>query len=325
MYTLQEISQIVDKALLNLDFKGEPAELYDPIKYLMSIGGKRIRPKMALMTFNLFSDKVDNSILSPALAMEIFHGFTLIHDDIMDGASLRRNQMTVHKKWNENTAILSGDVMCIKSYGYLSQCPPEKLSGLLSLFTVTAAQVCEGQQVDMNYEREPYITMEDYISMIGLKTAVLIACSAKAGAMIAGATQNQCDCLYQYGYRLGLAFQIKDDYLDSFGDTSTFGKAIGGDILSNKKTWLMVYALRKMDPGQNKELFSLFDNTEIGPEEKIKRVLNLYQALEVKNAAEEAIEEYFNKAVSEIETADFSALQKERLITFGRTLAERNK
>jgi geranylgeranyl diphosphate synthase type II len=325
MFTLEEINSITDKAVMSLDLSGEPAELYDPIEYLISIGGKRLRPRLALMTFNLFSDKIDNSILYPALAMEIFHGFTLIHDDIMDDAPLRRNQTTVHKKWNENIAILSGDVMCIKSYQYLSQCPMEKLPAVLSLFSVTAAKVCEGQQIDMNFEKEPYITMEDYIGMIGLKTAVLIACSAKIGALIAGASEKQADDLYDYGYQLGLAFQIKDDYLDSFGDSKTFGKAIGGDILCNKKTWLMVDALRKMNAQEQKQLFRMYEEAEITPAEKIEKVLSLYKNLGVREAARLAIEGFHLKAVGAVGNSGFTSEQKERLITFGQALIDRNR
>ncbi|MDD4639120.1 MAG: polyprenyl synthetase family protein, partial [Bacteroidales bacterium] len=273
----------------------------------------------------LFSDKIDNSIIAPAMALEIFHGFNLIHDDIMDGAGLRRNQVTVHKKWNENTAILSGDVMCIKSYQYLAQCPPEKLQELLSLFTLTAAQVCEGQQIDMDYEQEPYITMEDYIGMIALKTAVLIACAARSGALIADASQKRCESLYDYGYQLGLAFQIKDDYLDSFGDSAIFGKNIGSDIVSNKKTWLMVYALKQMDATRKRELFAMYDNPDVTPREKISRVLALYELLGVKSAAEKAIEEYFSNAVSCIDNPGFTSDQKERLIRFGETLIRRER
>jgi len=325
MFTLEEINSITDKAVISLDLSGEPAELYDPIEYLISIGGKRLRPRLAIMTFNLFSDKIDNSILYPALAMEIFHGFTLIHDDIMDDAPLRRSQTTVHKKWNENIAILSGDVMCIKSYQYLSQCPKEKLPAVLSLFSVTAAQVCEGQQIDMNFEKEPYITMEDYIGMIGLKTAVLIACSAKIGALIAGASEKQADDLYDYGYQLGLAFQIKDDYLDSFGDSKTFGKAIGGDILCNKKTWLMVDALRKMNAQEQKQLFRMYEEAEITPAEKIEKVLSLYKNLGVREAAGLAIEGFHLKAMEAVGNSGFTSEQKERLITFGQALIDRNR
>ncbi|MFA5848375.1 MAG: polyprenyl synthetase family protein [Bacteroidales bacterium] len=325
MFTLQEIDSIVEKGILTLNLKGEPNELYDPIEYIISIGGKRIRPKMSLMTYNLFSDKIDNSILFPALAMEIFHGFTLIHDDIMDDAPLRRSQITVHKRWNNNIAILSGDVMCIKSYQYISQCPPQYLKKLLAIFSRTAAQVCEGQQIDMNFEAAPYITLDDYIDMIGLKTAVLIACSAKLGAIIAGADDKTADSLYNYGYQLGLAFQIKDDYLDSYGNTQTFGKAIGGDILCNKKTWLMVETIKRADIIEKKELDSIFKDGSLEPKEKISKVLAIYNKLGVKEAAENAVIEYHRKAnLSAMETS-LTEQQKQQLLSFADSLINRNK
>jgi geranylgeranyl diphosphate synthase type II len=220
MFSISEIDALVEKGIFSLDLKGEPVELYNPIEYLVSIGGKRLRPKLAILSYNLFSDKIDRSIIYPAMGLEIFHGFTLIHDDIMDNADLRRNRTTVHKKWNNSIAILSGDVMCIKSYQYMSMAPAAKLKEVLDLFSETAEQVCEGQQYDMNFETSPLITMDEYLSMIGLKTAVLIAASAKVGAIVANAPATVCDALYNYAYQLGLAFQIKDDYFDSFGDPS---------------------------------------------------------------------------------------------------------
>ncbi len=325
MYTLEELDTIVEKAVITLDLKGRPEELYEPIEYLISIGGKRLRPKMALMTYNLFSDRIDNEILYPALAIEIFHGFTLIHDDIMDDAPLRRNQTTVHNKWNNNIAILSGDVMCIKSYQYLSHAPTVSLSKVMALFSKTAAQVCEGQQIDMNYESVPFITMEDYTEMISLKTAVLIACSAKMGAMIAGAGEKVSDMLYNYGYKLGLAFQIKDDYLDSFGNTLTFGKAIGGDILCNKKTWLLVEAFRRANPEQTNALLGLFRNNAIAPEEKISKVLAKYKDLGVKEYAEEAIASYHAEARDIVLAAGLTKVQESQLIAFADKLIDREK
>lgn len=325
MYTLEELDLITEKTVMTLDLKGKPEELYNPIEYLISIGGKRIRPKMALMTYNLFSDKIDNGILYPALAIEIFHGFTLIHDDIMDDAPLRRNQITVHNKWNRNIAILSGDVMCIKSYQYLAHAPYGVLGKILDLFSKTAAQVCEGQQIDMNYESVLFITMEDYTEMIALKTAVLIACAAKMGAIVAGADDKVADALYKYGYKLGLAFQIKDDYLDSFGNTLTFGKAIGGDIISNKKTWLVVEAFKQANSEQSSELLKIFNEEEFVPETKIKRVIEIFNGLGVKEHAEEAIAKYHAEAKEIVLSTSLSNEQKEQLIAFAETLINREK
>jgi len=325
MYTLEELDAITEKAVMTLDLKGKPEELYNPIEYLISIGGKRLRPKMALMAYNLFSDRIDNGILYPALAIEIFHGFTLIHDDIMDDAPLRRNQMTVHNRWNNNVAILSGDVMCIKSYQYIAHAPSSVLGKVLDLFSRTAAQVCEGQQIDMNYESVAFITMEDYTEMISLKTAVLIACSAKIGAIIAGASDKMAEALYLYAYKLGLAFQIKDDYLDSFGNTLTFGKAIGGDILCNKKTWLVVEAFKRANSEQTKELMRLFKEPEFVAQDKIRSVLAIYDELGIKGSAEEAIAKYHEQAREIVLSAGLSDAQEAQLIAFGETLVNREK
>jgi len=325
MYTLEELDSIVEKALMNINLKGKPEELYSPIEYLISIGGKRLRPKIALMTYNLFSDDINNEILYPALAMEIFHGFTLIHDDIMDDASMRRNQMTVHKKWNNNIAILSGDVMCIKSYQYIAHAPEQVLSKVLELFSKTAAQVCEGQQLDLNYESVPFITMDDYTEMISLKTAVLIACSAKIGAIIAKAEDKITKFLYDYAFKLGLAFQIKDDYLDSYGDASTFGKAIGGDILSNKKTWLLVEAFRRANSEQTNTLLALFRDDNISAKEKISKVLSVYDEIGVREHAEKAIARYHAEARDIVLSAGLTCAQEDQLISFSERLINREK
>ena len=325
MFTLEEIDSIVEKGIHSLNLKGEPKELYEPIEYLISMGGKRLRPKMCIMTYNLFSDEINNAILYPALAMEIFHGFTLIHDDIMDAAPLRRNKTTVHKKWNNSVAILSGDVMCIKSYQYISQCPLHYLQKVFGIFSRTAAQVCEGQQIDMNFETRTHISLEEYVEMIGLKTAVLIACSAKLGAIIAGADDKTSEALYNYGFQLGLAFQIKDDYLDSFGDTLTFGKAIGGDILSNKKTWLLVEAFKRADTSVQNELYSFLNSTDIKPENKIEGVLAIYNKLGVKNSAELAVSEYHKKALVALNGIVLTEKQKNQLVSFGEALINRDR
>jgi len=325
MYTLKEIDEIVEKGLYSLNWEGNPGELYEPIEYLVSIGGKRLRPKMAIMCYNLFSEKIDNSIVYPALALEIFHGFTLIHDDIMDGASLRRNQPTVHKKWNNNIAILSGDVMSIKSYQLIGYAPEKYLKKVLKLFSDTAAQVCEGQQYDMNFETLPFITNDEYLEMIGLKTAVLIACSAKLGAIISGASPEAADALYNYGYQLGLAFQIKDDYLDSFGDTVVFGKTIGGDIMSNKKTWLLVESMKRAQGNDEAELNNLISSKNASQNDKISKVLALYERLGIKAAAEDAIGGYHKKAQKALAAECFTEKQRERLMEFANLLLNREK
>lgn len=325
MFTLKELDTIVEKGLGTLNFRLKPEELYQPIEYMISIGGKRLRPRMCLMTYNLFSDKIEKSILYPALALEIFHGFTLIHDDIMDKADLRRGQQTVYKKWDSNVAILSGDVMSIKAYELLAHCPADQLGEVLSSFSVTAAQVCEGQQYDMNYEHLSFITMPDYIAMIGLKTAVLLACSAKIGAMIAGADKKVAQGLYDFGYALGIAFQIQDDLLDTFGQSNVFGKKIGGDILNNKKTWLLVESFKKATGKEKDELDALLALPAGEGEQKIKRMQELYRKLGVKEAAELEIGVYTRQAISGIEKLELTQAQTQQLVCFAENLLQRDK
>ena len=245
MVNENQIEEVLDSLFAEMRFTAEPAGLYDPLRYMIGLGGKRVRPRLCLTVYSLYSDSFPEEILSPAAALEVFHSFTLIHDDIMDKAEMRRGEETVCRKWGDNTAILSGDVMSIESYRMIARSPVAVLPRVLDLFTTTAAQVCEGQQYDMDFEQMAEVPMADYMKMIGLKTAVLIACSAKMGALIAGADERACDYFYRFGYDLGLAFQITDDYLDVFGDPDVFGKAIGGDIINNKKSWLLTRALEK--------------------------------------------------------------------------------
>ncbi|MGP1526906.1 MAG: polyprenyl synthetase family protein [Candidatus Cryptobacteroides sp.] len=245
MITESQIEILLNELFENIKFNDKPERLYEPLKYMIAIGGKKLRPRLCLTTYSLYKDNYDDSIMQPAAALEVFHSFTLIHDDIMDKSPLRRGMDAVWKKWGEDSAILSGDVMCIDSYRRMCYAPSDILPKVLALFNKTAAQVCEGQQLDMDFEHLDEIPMKDYINMIGLKTGVLIACAAKMGAMIAGAPEDECENLYWYGYYLGLAFQIADDYLDAYGDAKVFGKPIGGDIINQKKSWLTTRALEK--------------------------------------------------------------------------------
>ncbi len=325
MFAIEELDRYVENGLAALNFRMEPKELYQPIEYMISIGGKHLRPELCLLTYNLFSDKIDKPVLYPALALEIFHEFTLIHDDIMDQAELRRGQPTVYRKWNNNIAILSGDVMSIKAYELLANCPENVLPQILALFSKTAAQVCEGQQYDMNFENIPYITMEDYISMISLKTAVLIACSAKMGALIAGAEEKTAQALYEFAFNLGLAFQIHDDLLDTFGQGNIFGKKIGGDILNNKKTWLLVESFKIADNSQKDELNAIMAMDIKDGEEKIARMKMMYETLGIKESATTAIMNYYNDALEIIEKIDFNESQKEQLKRFADKLIKRIK
>lgn len=269
-------------------FTAEPAGLYDPLRYMIAIGGKRIRPRLCLLAYSLYKDILDESILQPASALEVFHSFTLIHDDIMDRSPLRRKVETVWKKWNEDTAILSGDVMCIESYNRVAKAPSAVLGKVLDLFTKTAAQVCEGQQYDMDFENEEEVPMEEYLNMIGLKTGVLIACSAKMGALIGGASEEDAENLYRYGFNLGLAFQVADDYLDAYGDEKVFGKPIGGDIVNNKKCWLTTRALEKADPAMKSALLEALSLPSATAEEKAAKVAKVKGFYDTLGIADEA-------------------------------------
>jgi geranylgeranyl diphosphate synthase type II len=325
MLSATEIENIVEKGLGSLDWKMQPEELYEPIEYLISIGGKRLRPRLAVLCCNLFSENIDKSILYPALALEVFHGFTLIHDDIMDGADMRRSQPTVHKKWDNNIAILSGDVMCIKSYQLMTYAPERCLRQVLDVFSDTASKVCEGQQYDMNFEREPYITIDDYMQMIGLKTAVLISCSAKIGAIIGGADSKTADALSEFAFKLGLAFQIKDDLLDSFGETAVFGKNIGGDIMSNKKTWLLAESMKRASGDDNKELESLLKDKNLTREVKVPAMQRLYTRLGVRRDGDKAVESLHEEAWRCIERAGLNNRQMSQLADFANALLNRER
>ena len=297
------IENAVKELFENLRFTEEPRGLYDPLRYMMEIGGKRIRPRLCLLTYSLFKEEMNEAVLGPAAALEVFHSFTLIHDDIMDKADVRRGVPTVYRKWDENTAILSGDVMSIESYRMIAKAPAETLPKVLELFSKTAAEVCEGQQYDMEFEDREFVPMADYVKMIGLKTAVLIACSAKMGALIAQAPESSCDLLYRYGYDLGLAFQVADDWLDTYGDSAVFGKAIGGDILNNKKSWLMTRAFEKASEVTRKQLqtaMAMPIETEEQKAAKIATVKAIYAELGLEEEAKQEIARLHNQAMSYI-------------------------
>ena len=284
MITESQIRALTEGIFQKIKFPDEPKGLYDPLRYMISLGGKQLRPRLCLTTYALFSEEFNDEILQPAAGLEVFHNFTLIHDDIMDKSPVRRGKATVWTKWGEDGAILSGDVMCIDSYRRISKAPAKVLPQVLELFCTTSAQVCEGQQLDMDFEELPEVPMGRYMKMIGLKTGVLIACAAKMGALIGGAPEDVCDSLYDYGYALGLAFQVADDYLDAFGDRQVFGKPIGGDIVANKKCWLTTRALEKADPLMREEILDAMDmpvGTEEQREAKIARMKGFYTALHV--------------------------------------------
>ena len=313
-----EISEIVNIELEKLSWSKEPQGLYSPIQYVMSLGGKRIRPALTLMSCNIFSDDFSQAI-APALGLEVFHNFTLLHDDIMDKAPIRRGKDTVHIKWNDNTAILSGDVMQIEAFKLMTLAPDIVLKEVLNLFTQTAAEICEGQQYDTEFEQRNEVAAEEYIEMIRLKTAVLLGCALKTGAIIGGANSSDAQHLYDFGINVGLAFQLKDDLLDVYGDEEKFGKKIGGDILSNKKTYLLIQALKNANPNQKEQLNYWLEQINFNPEKKIKDITDLFNSIGVKKICEEIMTDYYCKAVANLENVQVESSKKEEL----RNLAEK--
>ena len=301
MIDAKMISAEVERLFSSVEFTPEPAGLYDPLRYMISIGGKRLRPTLCLTACALFKDELPAEALDCAAALEVFHTFTLIHDDIMDRSPLRRGVPTVWKKWNEDTAILSGDVMLIDAYKRIAKAPAHCHSEVMDLFSRTAAEVCEGQQFDMEFESRNDVPMAEYEQMIGLKTAVLIACSAKIGALVAGAPKEACEALYRYGYQLGMAFQIADDYLDAYGDEKVFGKPIGGDIINRKKSWLTIRALEKADsPKAFMQSFNMEADSLEARQAKISAVKLFYDTLGVPADARAEIRRYSDLALEAV-------------------------
>lgn len=317
-----QIDECIGRLFSEISFSREPAGLYDPLRYMIGGGGKRLRPKLCLTAYSLFRDDLTDEILQPAAGLEVFHTFTLIHDDIMDKSPLRRGNPTVWTKWGEDGAILSGDVMCIDSYRRIAHAPEHVLGKVLKLFNNTAAQVCEGQQYDMDFESVDKVSMQDYMKMIGLKTAVLIACSAKMGALIGGADDEDAGNLYRYGYSLGLAFQIADDWLDAFGNEKEFGKPIGGDIINNKKCWLTIKAA-ELDGPAMEEAMSMPVDTDVQKAEKIRAVKGIYERLHVDELAQEEIVRLTDEALACAELLDLTKVRSEMLRRFADKLVGR--
>lgn len=299
----------------------KPRGLYSPIHYIIGIGGKRLRPILTLWSCELFGGSV-NQAYSAALAVEVFHNFTLIHDDIMDSAPVRRGQTTVHEKWDVNTGILSGDAMMILAYRYLEEYQGTVLKRLLALFNKTALEVCEGQQMDMDFETEQHVSIDDYLTMIELKTSVLIGAAMKMGAIIAGVDEMTSQQIYDFGRYLGMAFQLQDDYLDTFGNSADFGKRIGGDIEENKKTFLYLKTLQLADNEDARVLNDLYSAQNVATE-KIKKVTLLFEKYNIKEHSLQAIEKYTTKAFSILDTLDLSSKHKTALHEFGKSLMQR--
>jgi geranylgeranyl diphosphate synthase type II len=320
MHSYAQLLQKVNEKIDNNHFGSKPDELYQPITYMMSLGGKRLRPVLTLMACDMFSAQVETA-LDAALAVEVFHNFTLVHDDIMDNAPLRRGHETIYKKWNMPVAILSGDLMMIKSIEVLARTNYSPFVELLEVFNTTAAEVCEGQQIDMNFETRQDVSHEEYLEMITLKTAVLLGASLKIGALIGGASKQEADHLYEFGKNIGIAFQIQDDILDSFGEVAQVGKRIGGDIASNKKTLLLIELLACAHKDDLKYLQQLFVETDENI--KINEVLKLYQKYQIKQFAELAKQQYLNKAFDHMSQIQCSEATKSILISTANELMER--
>ncbi len=312
MFTTNELLEKINRHISELKFTRQPEGLYEPVSYVLSLGGKRIRPLLMLMAYNLYKEDVEQ-IFSPATGIEVYHNYTLLHDDLMDKAEMRRGKFTVHKVWNENAAILSGDAMLVLAYQFMAACPSASLKEVLDLFSMTALEICEGQQMDMEFESRKDVSEAEYLEMIRLKTSVLLACSLKIGAVLAGASQEDADRLYDFGINLGVAFQLKDDLLDVYGNPEVFGKNIGGDILCNKKTYLLIKAFERADEQQRRALSFWIDADTYVPEKKITAVTALYDEIGVKNLCESLMEEYTFRARAALLSVAVSDERKQAL------------
>lgn len=292
---IKQYIQAINRAIADKSYGGQPKELYEPIGYLMELGGKRMRPLLTLLSYTL-NGKEAQEVIPAALSVEIFHNFTLMHDDIMDKAPLRRGNATVHEKWNEPIAILSGDVMLVKAYEQIiANCPPDKLKEVLEKFNQCAAEVCEGQQHDMNFETLGEVSIDQYLEMIRQKTAVLLAFSLELGGILGGLDKTNCDRLYEIGIQIGLGFQLMDDILDVYADQAQFGKQVGGDIISNKKTYLLLKALELAGKQEEQDLTFWLNKTDFNKEEKVEAVKAIYQQLGIKEKSEQLMQQYFDK------------------------------
>nr|WP_301839080.1 polyprenyl synthetase family protein [uncultured Prevotella sp.] len=322
MKTADELLTQVNAFLDALPYERTPKSLYEPIRYVLSMGGKRIRPVLMLLGYNLYKEDTDK-ILMNAIALETYHNYTLLHDDLMDQADLRRGHETVHKKWDANTAILSGDSMLVLAYERMAQCDSRHLADVLSLFTTTALEIGEGQQYDMEFETRDDVREEEYIEMIRLKTSVLLACALKIGAILADASAEDADNLYKFGEQIGLAFQLQDDYLDVYGDSKVFGKKIGGDITSNKKTFMLINAFSHANEAQRQELEKWVNAKSFDREEKIAAVTRLYNEIGIDKMAQAKIAYYFEQSKKYLDAVQVPAERKEELQKYAQRMMKR--
>lgn len=314
----------INDYIKNLPLDREPHGLYEPIEYVLSLGGKRIRPMLMLMAYELWKDDSEK-ILPQAVALETFHNFTLLHDDVMDNADVRRGKPTVHKKWNENTAILSGDNMLVLAFKWMQQCPSDKMPAVLGTFTDTAIEIDEGQQLDIDFEERDDVREEEYIEMIRLKTSVLLACAVKIGAIMADAPKEDAENIYKFGEAIGLSFQLQDDYLDVYGNPEVFGKAIGGDITSNKKTYMLINALNKAEGAEKKELEQWIGAKDFDRDEKVKAVTRIYNSLGIDKMAKAKMEQYYNDAIAFLDKINVPESRKQALRDYADSMMKREK
>lgn len=312
MFTASQLLDKINDHVSGLHFARNPKGLYAPVEYVLSLGGKRIRPVLMLMAYNLYKEEIA-CIYGPATAIEVYHNYTLLHDDLMDRADMRRGKSTVHKVWDDNTAILSGDAMLVLAYQFMADCPTEHLKEVMDLFSLTALEICEGQQLDMEFEHREGVAEEEYIEMIRLKTAVLLAASLKIGALLGGASAEDANRLYDFGVQLGVAFQLQDDLLDVYGDPAVFGKNIGGDILCNKKTYMLIKALEHADAAQRSELDGWLNAGIFVPDEKIKAVTELYNRMNIRAICENKMRSYYIAAMENLHAVNVSEEKKKEL------------
>ena len=318
----EELLVKVNDFLDNPKYERKPSGLYDPVKYVLSMGGKRIRPVLMLLSYGLFKDDVE-SVLMPACALETYHNYTLLHDDLMDNADMRRGNETVHRKWDANTAILSGDSMLVLAYERMAKCNPVYQSDVLHTFTETALEIGEGQQYDMEFETRNDVTEDEYIEMIRLKTSVLLACAQKIGAILAGASKQDQDNLYKFGEQIGLAFQLQDDYLDVYGDPKVFGKKVGGDIICNKKTYMLINAYNRADAEQRRELQHWMEAETFNSDEKVAAVTAIYNKVGVDKLAIEKIAYYFEESKKYLDAVQVSDERKAELRLYAQKMMHR--
>ena len=324
MLTADEILRLVNDHLAARPYNRQPATLDEPIQYVLSMGGKRIRPTLMMLAYNIFKEQPAD-LLGPARALETYHNYTLLHDDLMDHAPMRRGHQTVHERWNENTAVLSGDTMLVLAYQRMASCRQDKLKEVLDLFTETALEIGEGQQYDMEFEKRMDVSEDEYIEMIRLKTSVLLACALKMGALLADASAEDAENLYKFGEQIGLAFQLQDDFLDVYGDTKVFGKAIGGDIVSNKKTYMLINAFNLATDEQREELTKWTTAKEFDAKEKIAAVTALYNKIGIDKLAQKKIEYYFEQSRKYLDAVNAPAERKAELFAYADKIMHRVK